>query len=260
MTAILWLESKKRLRGSLLLVGVFALLLALYYSIYPSFADDSEELVEAFPDWMFEFFGLDAFHTIEGFIAGELYAFFWVVLLGVYFAYLGAGMITQDVRSRRMDLILSTSTSRESVLLQNVASLWVPLFVLNVSVGIFVYLGSVLINETMNPVAIAMVHVLSVPYLLVCAALGLFLSAVFGYSRSARGAALGLVVVLWLVEGVSNLSPDFDWLGDLTPQQYFDPTAVLVHNEYAVVDAGILLVTFVILVGVTTLYFTRQDL
>ncbi len=259
-TAILRIESRKRLRGPLILTGVFGLLAAMYYSIFPGFSEDAEELAEAFPEWMFNFFGMDALHTIEGFIAAEIYSFFWVVLLGVYFAYIGAGMIVGDIEKRRMDLLLSNPVSRESVLLQKVASLWVPLVVLNVGVATIVYTGSVIIDETLNPVALAMVHLLSVPYLLVCAGIGLVLSVVVDYVRTARATALSLVVVLWLVEGVSNMDPDFEWVGYLTPQQYFDETAILVHEEYALVDAGILLVTFAVLVGVSLVLFIRRDI
>ncbi len=258
--AILRLESRKRLRGPLILTGVFALLAAMYYSIFPGFADEAEELAEAFPEWMFDFFGMDALHTIEGFIAAEMYSFFWVVLLGVYFAYIGAGMIAGDIRERRMDLTLSNPVSRESVLLQKVASLWAPLLILNVGVSVIVYAGSVVIDESMNPVAIAMLHLLSIPYLLVCAGIGIVLSVVVTHVRTARGTALGLVIVLWLVEGASNMDPDFEWVGNLTPQRYFDETAILVHEEYAVVDAGILLVTFVALIGVALVVFVRRDI
>ncbi|RQH03029.1 ABC transporter permease subunit [Natrarchaeobius oligotrophus] len=259
-TAILRLESRKLVRSSLVLTGAFALLSAFYYSIFPGFAEDAEELVEAFPEYMFEFFGLDELHTIEGFIAAEIYAFFWVVLLGVYFAYLGAGTIAKDVRERRMDLTLSNPISRESVLLQKVAALWVPLVVLNVAIPVIVFVGSVAIDETMNPVAITMVHVLSIPYLLVCAGIGLLCSVLLDRARTARLLALGAVIFLWLVDSFSRLDEDVEWIGALTPSRYFDETAILVHEEYAFLDAGVLLAAFIALVAVATVVFVRRDI
>ena len=260
MTAIFRLESRKRLRGTLILVGVFALVSAFYLSVFPGFAEEAEGIAEAFPEWMFDFFGLDALHTIEGFLAAEIYSFFWVVLVGVYFAYLGAGTIAADVRSRRLDLTLSNPVSRESVLLQKVAALWVPLVVLNVAVPIIVYAGSVVIDEAMNPVAVGMVHLLSVPYLLVCAGIGVVVSVVVDRARTARGTALGVVIALWLIDGTSRLSADLEWVGAFTPSRYYDYTAILVHEEYALGDAAILLFAFAVLVAVAVAIFTRRDI
>lgn len=259
-TAVLRVESRKRLRGSLVLLAVFGLLSAMYLSMFPDIKDDMEGIAELFPEWMFEAFGLDALHTIEGFIAAEVYSFFWAILVAVYFAHLGAGMIAADVRTRKMDLTLSNPVSRESVLVQKVASLWVPLVVLNVGVAVILAVGSTLIDEPIDPVALSMVHLLSVPYLLVCAAIGVVLSVVVDHERTAKAAAIGLVFLLWLVDTVSRLNPDFEWVGALTPSRYFNETRILVHEEYAVLDAGVLLVTFFVLLAAATVLFVRRDI
>ncbi len=263
MTAIFRNESKQLYRGSIVLVGVFALFSTLYFSIFPDFAADAEaaeEVMDAFPESLMDFFGIEAIHTIEGFIAAEIYAFFWTILVGVYFAYVSAGMIAGDVENRKMDLTLSYPISRESVLAQKVAALLVPLTLLNVGVFSIVYAGAWLIDEPFNPIALAMVHLLSVPYLLVCAGMGLVLSVIVDRARTAQGAALGLVFMLWLVEGVSNIDQEYEWIGYFTPSRYYDQTAILVHEEYAFFDGAVLLAAFVFLVLFATGLFIRRDI
>ncbi|MDQ2050465.1 ABC transporter permease subunit [Natronolimnohabitans sp. A-GB9] len=259
-TAILRVESGKRIRGSVGLVVIFVLLSALYFSMFPSLSEEMEAIEQAFPAFFFELFGIEALHTIEGFIAAEIYAFFWVILVGIYFAYVGAGLIAADIDDRKMDLTLSNPISRESVVLQKVAALWVPLVVLNVGVATIVYVGALVIGESFDPVALAMVHLLSVPYLLVCAGIGLVLSVIVDRPRTARAAALTLVFVLWVVDAVSGLDPDFEWIGAATPSRYYDETAILVHEEYAIADAGILLAVFLLLVAIAVVVFTRRDI
>lgn len=260
MTAILRVESRRRLRGALILTGAFVLISVFYFSLFPGFAEDAEEIADAFPEFMFDFFGIDALHTIEGFIAAEVYSFFWVLLVGVYFAYVGAGLIAADIRNRKMDLTLSNPVPRESVILQKISALWVPLVLLNGAVPVIVYVGSVVIDETMNPVAVAMVHLLSIPYLLVCAGIGLVFSVFFHRVRTARASAFGIVVLLWLVDGFAEMDPDLEWVGAFTPSRYYDPTAILVYEEYALLDAGILSFAFVTLVIVAILAFVRRDI
>ena len=259
-TAILRIESRKRVRGSVVLVAVFAVLAALYFSMFPDLEAEMEQFEEAFPEFMFELFGIEELHTIEGFIAAEIYSFFWVLLIGIYFAYLGSGLIARDIDNRKMDLTLSNPISRKSVLLQKLASLWVPLVTLNVSVPVIVYVGALVIGESFNPVALALVHLLSIPYLLVCAGIGLVASVVVDRVRTARATALGLVFLLWLVEAVSRLDPEYEWVGAIGPSRYYDETAILVHEEYAFVDAGLLLVAFLALLGVALFVFTRRDI
>ncbi|ADD04825.1 uncharacterized protein Nmag_1243 [Natrialba magadii ATCC 43099] len=259
-TAILRVESGKRVRASVVLVVVFGLLSALYFSMFPSLSEEMEALEQAFPAFFFDLFGIEALHTIEGFIAAEIYSFFWVILVGIYFAYVGAGLIAADIDDRKMDLTLSNPVSRESVVLQKIAALWVPLVVLNVGVATIVYVGALIIGESFNPVALTMVHLLSIPYLLVCAGIGFVLSTVVDRPRTARAAALTLVFVLWLVDAVSGLDPDFEWIGAVTPSRYYDETAILVREEYAFGDAAVLLVGFLVLVGLSLLLFTRRDI
>ncbi len=260
MTAILRVESRKRIRGSVVLVAVFAILSILYFSMFPGIQEEMDVLEEAFPEFMFDLFRIEALHTIEGFIAAEIYSFFWVLLVGIYFAYVGAGMIVGDIDDRKMDLLLSNPVSRESVVLQKIAALWVPLVVLNVGVSIIVYVGAIVIGESFNPVALAMAHLLSIPYLLVCAGIGLVASVGTDDVRRARATALSLVVVIWLIEGISRMDSDYEWLGAVAPSRYYDQTAILVHEEYAFFDAGILLVGFFVLLGVAVLIFTRRDI
>jgi len=260
VTAILRIESRKRVRGSVVLVGVFALLSVLYFSMFPSVQEEMEVVADAFPEYMFDLFGIEELHTIEGFIAAELYSFFWVLLLGIYFAYVSAGLIAKDVDERKMDLTLSNPISRESVVLQKVAALWVPLITLNVAIPVIVYVGAILIGESFNPVALTMVHLLSIPYLLVCAGIGLVLSVTIDRVRTARVTALTLVIVLWLIDGISRVVDDYEWVGTFTPSRYYEETDILVHEEYAVGDAGLLFVVFLALLAIATVIFTRRDI
>lgn len=260
MTAIIRVETRRRVRGTVTLVGIFVILSALYFSMFPGIQEDAEDIMEAFPQPMLDFFGIEAFHTIEGFIATEIYSFFWVVLVALYFAYAGAGMIAKDVSDRRMDLTLSNPISRESVVIQKMVGLWLPLVVLNITVPLIVYVGALLIDESFNPIALAMAHLLSIPYLLVCASIGLLLSVVLHNVRRARLGALGIVAILWLIDAGSKLDPDMEWIGAVTPSRYYNEMHILVREEYAIFDAVLLSVVSVVIVGIAIALFINRDI
>ncbi len=260
MTAILRNESRRLVRASLVLTGVFSLLSVFFLAVFPAMAEEAEAVEQALPEHLTGLFGFEELHTLEGFLGSYVFAFVWVVFLGVYFAYLGGGMIAGDIRDRRMDLILSNPVSRESVVLQKLGSLWVPILVINGVLFLVLYGGSIVLDESLDPVVLAMAHLLSVPYLLVCAGIGAVLSVVLDRPESAQTGGLGVVFLLWLVDGLSEMNPDFEWLGILSPSRYFDPAAILVHEEYALGDATFLLVAFAVLVGLALFIFTRRDI
>lgn len=263
MSETFWYETERRLRGT----AVFAVVVSLYavfaVGLFPSVESanvDFERLMESYPEALREAFGVAAIGTIEGFLAGELYNFVWVLLLGVYFAYRAGGVIAADIERGRMDLLLSLPVSRARLLFEKYASLIVPITVVNVATGITVYIGTVVIGHAVDPVAIFMVHLLSIPYLLACAAIGLVFSVVGGRADIAQRAALGALFVLYLVESLAASTEQFEALKYLSPTYYYAPTDVLVRESYAVVDTAILVGMTIGLLFLSHLLFRNRDI
>lgn len=254
-------EAEKRLTGALALALGLAVLAVFFVAFFPSFADvDMEAYVEAFPPAFREAFGIEAIGTIEGFLAVEVYQFLWLLLLGLYVAYLGAGTIAADVERDRMDLLLSLPVSRSRVVVEKFASLLVPIVVLNALVPVAVYAGVVAVGESIDPVDLAMVHLLSIPYLLACAAIGLLLSTVVDRVDIARRAAIAAVFVLFLIDSISANAEDFEWIGRVSPTNYYDPTAILVDGTYDVGGVAVLLAAAAALVALAVFRFRRIDI
>ncbi|GAB3032549.1 ABC transporter permease [Natronobiforma cellulositropha] len=253
-------QAERRLKGTLALaVGISALAL-MFIAFFPSFADvDMDAYVEAFPPAFQEAFGIDTIGTIEGFLAVELYQFVWLLLLGLYVAYLAAGSIAEDVERDRMDLVLSLPVSRARVVTETFAALVVPIVLLNLVVPVAVYAGVLAIGETVALADLVMVHLLSIPYLLACAAIGLLLSTLLVRADLARRLAIGLVFALFLVDSVSS-SADYTWLAAVSPTAHYDPTAILVHGTYDFTGAAVLLLATLALVLASRVQFRRSDI
>jgi ABC-2 type transport system permease protein len=252
---------RRRVKGSLVMTGGFAVLVALYVWMFPSVSEgiDLDEYVASLPPALREAFGLEALGTIEGFLAAELYAFGWVLLLGIYFAYAAASLVADDVDRGRMDMLLSLPVTRKRVLLEKFASVLVPLVVVNVVTPVVVYLAVLGIDESIALADLAMVHVLAVPYLLVAAGLGVLTSVVFDRASVAQRVAAGGFFGLFLVDSVTA-GTDLSSLGALSPSRYYDPTAILVASEYDLGGAALMLAAAIALVAVATVAFQRKDI
>jgi len=255
-------EARHRSRGTVALTAGLAALALLYVWLFPSIEASGVDLdayVEAFPPALIEAFNIRSLGTIEGFLAAELYAFGWVLLLGLYVGYSAAALIADDVDRCRMDIVLSLPVTRSRVVLERYLSLLVPIVVLNAVLPVVVYAGARAIGESIVVRDLVAAHALSVPYLLACGAVGLLASVLVDRASVAQRLALAVLGGLFLVES-AVASTDYARIGALAPMHYYDPTAVLVDGSYDLQGAGVLLAATAVLVAVSLVYFSRTDI
>ncbi|MDQ2051229.1 ABC transporter permease subunit [Natronolimnohabitans sp. A-GB9] len=263
MLEIFQYESRNRVRGSVYLSIAMSLLAALVIWIYPSFSesfdDVDEQLLQAYPEEVIRLFDVQTMATLEGFLAFELYVFGWVILLGLYVAYLGGGVIADDVERGRMDILLSLPISRARTVAEKYASLAVPIVVVNVVTPIVVYVSAELVGEPISATDLVAVHALSIPYLFVCAGIGLVASVVVDRTGIAQRIALGITFGLFMLESLLE-GTDYEAVGVISPTRYFDPNEILLESTYDLIGAAVLIGMTLVLVVASQLWFTRRDI
>jgi ABC-2 type transport system permease protein len=254
-------ETGRRVRGTVILTVAIALYSAFiiwYFTVLEGI--NLEDVFQDLPPAMMEAFGIEALSTIEGFLGAELYNFVWVLGLGLYFAYAAGGIIATDIENERMDLLLSFPISRSQLLAEKFASLLFPIVVVNIFVGGAIYFFASAIGESIDPVYLVLVHVLSIPYLLVCAGIGMVFSVMVSRAAIAERGAIGVVFVLFLVESVVGGADEYDWIQYVSPTYYYEPTPILIDGTYELIDTGILLVAFFGLLLLSQILFHRRDI
>ena len=254
-------DAAKRVRGSVYLSIGLSLLAAFAVGAYPSYSEamDMEQLQEAFPEPMIQAFNIETMASLEGFLSVELYMFGWVILLGLYLAYSAASIIADDIDRGRMDTLLSMPVSRPRLASERFAALGVPILMVNVVTPIVVLFTARLIGESLSVVDIIALHLLSIPYLFACAAIGLLASVLFDRASVAQRVALGGTFGLYLVESLLT-GTDYEMLGALAPMRYFDPNEVLLDGTYDLVGAVVLIGMTAVLILVSQVWFVRRDL
>lgn len=255
-------EANRRVRSTVALAVGLGLFGALVIGIFPSVEAsgvDFEAYVESLPEAFRESFGAESFGTIEGFLAAEFYQFVWVLLFGLYMAYTAGGAIAGDVETGRLDLLLATPVSRSRVIVEKYLSLLTPIVVLNLVMPLFVYGALVAIGESISFVDLLVVHLLSVPYLLTCASIGLVLSVVLPRGDLAQRGGIAAVFLLFVLDSVTGPT-DFEALGAISPTRYYDTSEILVQQTYDVGGAVILLLAAFALLAVARALFLRADL
>ncbi|MDY6777998.1 MAG: ABC transporter permease subunit [Candidatus Nanohaloarchaea archaeon] len=257
-------EARKRIRGTLVLTVLLGLITAGYIAMYPSMAaelgqEQLNRLLAAYPEAVQEAFNVRSLATLEGFLAIELYTAGWILLVGFYMAYRAAGMIAGDVERGRTDMLLALPISRSRYVAEKFASLLVPITGINTGVAVIVIVAAELVGHPVNAVAVGMMHLLSVPYLLCCAAIGTMLSVLVDRASVAQRASLGLMFGLYMVNTLVT-GRDYAWVGRFTPMRYLDPNAILLDHTYSLSSAGILLAVTGILLFAAQTWFSYRDI
>lgn len=261
LVAVARFEGRNRIRVTIILSVLFSLFGALYLWIGPELIAGQavQQMLDSMPEIVNELFGFESLQSLEGLLASEFYTLGWIVGLGGYLAYTAAGTVAGDLRDERMDTLLAGPVSRRSVLLGKYLALLVPIVVLNVVVPAALYAGAIAVDTPLAIGDLAIVHALSIPYLLFWGAVGLLLGVIVRGGRRAGRVGLGLVFAAWLFESVISTT-DYAWIGGLSPARYFDPPAVLVRGTYDIAGAGVLLAATAVLVGISLLWFRRFDI
>jgi len=254
-------ESRQRLPGTAVLAASLAAFAGMVIAITPGVIGevDMDAILAQLPPGLVESLGLGELGTAEGFIALELYQFVWIVGLGAYLAYTAASTIAGDVETGRLDTVLAAPIGRTRLLLEKYLALLTPIAVVNVVVFTVIYAGAIYIDEPIAATDLAMVHLLSVPYLLACAAVGMLASVLAPRRLVAEGVAAGAIVGTFLLQTIV-VGADVEWLGAIAPMRYYDPLTILTESHYDLAGAAILLAAAAALIVAASIAFRERDL
>lgn len=254
-------EVERRIRGSIVLtaaISLYSAFIVWYFTVLEGV--NTEEVFEELPPAMVDAFGIESLSTIEGFLGAQIFNFVWLLGLGLYFAYMGGGIIASEIESERIDVLLSFPISRSQLFLEKFVSILFPILVVNTVGGVAIYGLVLAVDESIDLIHLLLAHVLSIPYLLVCAGIGGVFSVAVNRTSVAEKGAVGVVFVLYLIESIVGGADEYDWIQYLSPTQYYEPTPVLIDGTFEFIDSAILLVTLLGLLLLGQIIFSRRDL
>ena len=261
MLTVMKYEARQRIRGTLTLLVVVSFYLFLLVYMFPSIeasGDAIQQYAESLPDAFQSAFAIDSITTIGGFLAAEVYQFIWVLMLGLYVTYLGGGAVADDIESGRIDTLLATPISRVRIVVEKYLAMCVPILAINLLMPVVVLLAVVSIGESLPVLDVVMLHVLSVPYLLVAAGIGLLLSVFFDRADIPQRVGLGVLFGLFTLDTVTQ-GTDIEWIGAVSPTRYYDPAAIIVDSEYDIAGGLILVAAALGLLIASAEWFRRRD-
>lgn len=257
-------EARRHFKQALGVAGGMFGFVLLVVLIFPSIEEagvDFEAYMEALPDALLATFGGGSVvvTTIEGFLVLEVYGFIWTLLVGAYLAYAAATLVASEREQGSIDILLMTPMPRRRIIAEKFLSMVPDVVFVSLATYVGVVVGATLVEESIDLVWLAILHVVSIPYLLACVSFGLLLSVVVGSARRAQLVAFAGIAAMYLLESLTQ-ETDYDWLGDFMFPRYFDPAGILIDHEIALLDASLLVAAAMVFLLVAGAVFERADI
>jgi ABC-2 type transport system permease protein len=247
---IIRFEFRRNLRSFLIwtaaILAFCVWMLSVYESSFSGLGAGINKFVQYFPESMKKAFGIDRLDitTITGYFGMEVHLF--IILFGsMYSALQSSGLLSKEESEKTVEFLLSRPITRTSVVTQKLAVyvIYVTLFsVITWSVSYAAMLRS---TSSFDKAAFWMLGGMTYLAILAIASLG-FLGSVFvTRHRTVYSAALGLVLGLYALQIVADISERTSFLRYITPFKWASAADILprgsVDPVYVVLAAGVIL-------------------
>lgn len=212
------------------------LLLWMYAYIYPTIAQQTDvyqQMIQAMPKDMMKAFGIEefGFSTFESFISAEVFSITWPMLVSFLMISLAGNAIAGLVEKGTIELDISQPISRTKMYLANFgyAKIALIIFVLFSIFSIPVF--GRLYNFDIEFVKYAKISLYAFLFGLSVYSIAMFLSSIFSDKGKVYAISGGLMVLMYVLNIISNLKENLDKLKYASLFHYFDYNEVLLRNN-----------------------------
>lgn len=254
---ITWQTIKEKFRLTAIMSFAFSGLASMYIIMYPYFEDSLKD----FTDVPMGFIrGYETLTSFVGFLNMEMYQIFWVLILGVLVAYVAGSLISEELETETIDMLLSNPVSRKKLVLEKFLGLVPMVLIINFAVMGTVYGLAPVIGESVNFYNLLLTHLMSIPYFLSIVGIGVLISTLIDKKMKASITTMGVVVAMYVVESLSLLSPEVKDLGLVSIVHYYDPSELLVHGNPDVLNSIALSIIMIVTVTLAAVHFEKKDI
>lgn len=236
-------------------------LLTVCVFLFPEMKGEMENIGDMFGSMgaFSDAFGMDQlnFGTLVGFYAIECGN---VLGLGgaFYAAICAAGILSKEEKDKTAEFLLSHPVSRTSILTQKLIAVVVQITVMNLVVYLLSVGSMAVIGETIPWKEINLMHL---AYYFLQLELGGICFGISAFLRKGSlGAGLGVAVMLYFANLISNMAEVAEFLKYITPFAYCDGADIVTNGKLDLLLLSLGLVVMLIGIGSGYWQYTRKDI
>jgi ABC-2 type transport system permease protein len=159
-----------------------------------------------------------------------------------------------------MDLVLSMPVSRRRYLTERTLAVMVMALVALGAIGLVMMGAVTAVDESVNGWHVMATFVGGFPLMMVIIGWSAVFSVVFNEVKVAMGASFVLVLLSYILNFASFITPDWEWMGTVSPYGYYNFGDYMFGEWNAWGDITVLVVLFTILMAIAYHLLDRKEL
>ncbi|MFI3237756.1 MAG: ABC transporter permease subunit [Lachnospiraceae bacterium] len=233
----------------------------LYMILFPSVEDMAQIKMEAMPEELMQFVGMEDFSDMGNFISyyGMIYKLL-LVAISIFAVTFGANIIIKEEKNKTIEFLYSQEVSRLEIYLSKFITGYIALIFLLLSAYIATNLcGFINGGDTFNLMDITMLTKFSSITPFVFLSVGCMIS---GLSGKLSGSSIGsMVIILSYVLGFLStiVEEKLAWLVYFSPFDLFSPAGNLDINSEFIINMLIYTVLIFTFLGIGAIQYKRRD-
>lgn len=265
MNKNLYIKELKRNRKNffvwLSIVFGFTLLVLSIFPYMSGMGEGLTALMEQIPPEIGKAMGMDeqTWSSALGFYS-TYYGVYIVVLISIYTASTGAGIISKEERDRTSEFLLTRPVSRKTVFWTKIAALFSLTLIFFGLQTVLAGIGLSLVNEgTMDWGIFTRMHASG--FILICffTAIGVLISMFFTPKKNFMGMVVGLTFGTYFLNAIAKSTEATKWIGYISPFNYMEIT-IDPHQAFNFWGAIVLILVAIILLIVALKSYEKRDM
>lgn len=242
---------------------LFGGMAAMYSSFYPQFKDLLADMAQdpQFTDFLVGFTGESGdFVSYVGFLNLELYSIFFVLILAIVIAFIASTIISKEIESKTIDLLMSNPVSRTQIIVEKFIGLIPMILIVNFVTMLVVYGVSIAINESIDFLNLFIAHLYAVPYFLAVIAIALLVSTIIDEKMKSSIFMIAIIVGMFFMEYISHFAADAKDIGLVSLTHYYKPYDALKSGTVDSNGVIVLLAVTIVSLSISIIYFDRKNI
>ena len=252
---------KDYFKTTMIVTFLFMGIAVMYSAMYPSFKDALVDMSDSgFIDGFSWISGAEDMASYIGFLNIEMYQIFWLLILAIMIGFITAAIISKEIEGKTIDLFMSNPVSRKQIVFERFVGL-IPMFlIVNFGTMIAVMGVTSAIGEELNFSNLFLVHLVSIPYFMAIISIGLLISVIFNEKMKASIVMIAIIVGSYMFHSISLMTPDYESLGYISLNHYFNPYDCLKLGEVNIEGMLVLFSITVVCLVISLIYFEHKDI
>lgn len=241
-------------------IAIFGIMF-LYMILFPSVQDMAQIKMDAMPEELMQFMGMDDFSDMSNYTTyfGMIYNII-LIAISIFAVVLGAGILSKDEKEKTIEFLYSLEVSRLELYLSKVVTAYLGVIIVIIGATASTLLcGLINGGETFT--------IMDVIQIIKCASITPFVFLGVGImiagitAKVSGGSAGSIIVIISYVLGFLStmVSDQFTWLKYASPFEVLSPNEVLILSSHVLLAMGGYFVALVIFVVIGGISYCKRD-